>query len=301
MPAARRSNSDAMITILCSAAIGPSAAVVGPGIGSARSKNAWSSDWQKYCDRNSSGRQTTSAPRWAASRTRAIAFSRLAARSVEQLIWTRPSVKALAGGMTRSVLFAAKGELQAAATPAGARRSGGHRVQDVGQQAVSDLRSVGLIALGVGQDARAAVRAVGQLDEGRVLAHPGRDHRRVELAVKLQGVTARPQPERLVRADLRRRQMDRAGRQVERVAVPVQHHLARAQAAQRRLAPDADEVDRRPADLAPVVGIDARAGAGRHQLRAEADAQRRLVALGQAGQKLDLARQERMARIAGVA
>src|SRR4051812_3575389 len=186
MPAVRRSNSDATITIFSSAAIGASAAVVGPGIGSARSKNAWSSDWQKYGDRNSSGRQTTSAPRRAASRTRAIAFSRFSARSVEQLICTRPSVNTFfEDGMTRSVLFAPRRELQAA----GAGRLlkavllADHDVQDVAQQAVSAFRSLGLVALGVGQDSLAAARTVGQRHELGVLAHPGRDHRRAELAV----------------------------------------------------------------------------------------------------------------------
>src|SRR6266566_2182261 len=56
----------------------PSASVLGPGTGSARSNSAGSSCWAKYCDRNSSGRQTSRAPAAAASDTFATAFLRLA-------------------------------------------------------------------------------------------------------------------------------------------------------------------------------------------------------------------------------
>src|SRR5882724_9548610 len=66
-----------------------SSAVVGPGISSANAKFAWSSAWQKYWERNSSGRQTIWAPCFAASRMRAIAFAMFAVGSVPHCIWTR--------------------------------------------------------------------------------------------------------------------------------------------------------------------------------------------------------------------
>ena len=60
-------------------------------MGSARSKTAGSSFWQKYCERNSSCRQTIWAPCWAASAMRATAVRRLAAGSAAQAICTRPT------------------------------------------------------------------------------------------------------------------------------------------------------------------------------------------------------------------
>ena len=66
--------------------------MVGPGIGSARPKFAWSSVWQKYWLRNSSCRQTICAPFRAASPMPAIAFCRFSSGSVLQRICTRPSV-----------------------------------------------------------------------------------------------------------------------------------------------------------------------------------------------------------------
>src|SRR2546423_12838853 len=65
-----------------------SSVVVGRGISSASAKVAWSSLWQKYCERNNSGRQMICPPCLAASRMRAIAFSRFAAGSVPHCIWT---------------------------------------------------------------------------------------------------------------------------------------------------------------------------------------------------------------------
>src|ERR1700735_2858106 len=64
-----------------------SAAVEGPGMGSATEKSAWSSRWQKYCARKSSGRQMSLAPAMAASRTRATALARLASVEGSQDIW----------------------------------------------------------------------------------------------------------------------------------------------------------------------------------------------------------------------
>ena len=75
-----------MSTVPVSRATSASAAVLGPGIGSARSKLAWSSVWQKYWLRNSSGRQISWAPSRAAARMRSSARARLSAGSVEQRI-----------------------------------------------------------------------------------------------------------------------------------------------------------------------------------------------------------------------
>src|SRR5882757_6839939 len=79
-----------MTTTCSSRATAASRSVLGPGIGSARSKSAMSSRWQKYCARKSSGRQMTRAPARAASRTRSAALSRLASGSGPQDICTKP-------------------------------------------------------------------------------------------------------------------------------------------------------------------------------------------------------------------
>src|SRR5207249_8860367 len=90
-----------MTTARISFATRPSASVVGPGTGSARSNAAWSSRWQKYCERNSSGRQITCAPWPAASRTRRVAVSRLATGSGAQRICTRPTRNFRGAGTAR--------------------------------------------------------------------------------------------------------------------------------------------------------------------------------------------------------
>src|SRR5690606_38095736 len=92
-PAARRSNSEATIVTPRAFATLPSASVLGPGIGSAKSNSAASSFWQKYCERNSSGRQITCAPPFAACSTKPIARGRLSAGTVDIAIWTRRTVK----------------------------------------------------------------------------------------------------------------------------------------------------------------------------------------------------------------
>ncbi len=61
-PAARFSNSDAMITALYFFASLQNASVDGPGMVSASAKKRWSSTWQKYCERNSSCVQKIFAP-----------------------------------------------------------------------------------------------------------------------------------------------------------------------------------------------------------------------------------------------
>src|SRR6266480_529284 len=65
-----------MISVPVCRATSPSAAVDFPGTSSAKSKFLWSSVWQKYCDRKSSGRQTISPPCLAASRISSIARER---------------------------------------------------------------------------------------------------------------------------------------------------------------------------------------------------------------------------------
>src|SRR4051794_37970469 len=93
-PAIRRSNSDPTTTTSFAFAAAASRSDDGPGIGSARSKRAASSFWQKYGPRNSSGRQTTCAPCFAAAAMAASAFAKFAALSAEHDICTRPMVKA---------------------------------------------------------------------------------------------------------------------------------------------------------------------------------------------------------------
>src|SRR5947207_12604253 len=132
MPAARRSKSEAMTTTRLSRAVSHSASVVGPGIGSARSKLAWSSVWQKYWLRNSWGRQTSFAPRSAASTMRARARARLSCGSAEQRICTRPIWNALGAATVRLLL---------------------HDRDDVAEQAIPDRARVVVEALGVGEDA----------------------------------------------------------------------------------------------------------------------------------------------------
>src|ERR1051325_229396 len=119
-----------MITTFASRAVSVSASVDGPGIGSARSKLAWSSVWQKYGLRNSSGRQTICAPRPAASTTRARARRRLSSGSGEQRICTRPILKVL-GAVTVRLLL--------------------HERKDVAEEAIPDWARGGVVALGVGE------------------------------------------------------------------------------------------------------------------------------------------------------
>src|SRR5690348_38684 len=92
-----------MTTTPASLATRAKASVVGPGTGSASANAAWSSLCGKYCDRNSSGRQTTCAPSRAARRTCAAAVSTFAAGSGVHRIWTRPMRNRAAGGIRESV------------------------------------------------------------------------------------------------------------------------------------------------------------------------------------------------------
>src|SRR5262249_3958738 len=107
-----------MMAVRGSRAMRPSASVGGPGTGSARSKQAASSRWQKYGERKSSGRQTTPAPRRAASRTRADAVARFSAGSMAQRIWTRAIRSVLGAALTRAPCRRAAGESIVAAARA---------------------------------------------------------------------------------------------------------------------------------------------------------------------------------------
>jgi hypothetical protein len=64
-----------------------SASVLSPGIGSASSNLAVSSLWQKYRERNSSGRHAIRAPCCAAASTRSSACARFADGSSSTRIW----------------------------------------------------------------------------------------------------------------------------------------------------------------------------------------------------------------------
>ncbi len=76
-----------MIAISRSAASFASASVLSPGIGSARSNFCVSSLWQKYRERNSSGRHAMRAPCCAAASIFSSARARFAAGSSSTRIW----------------------------------------------------------------------------------------------------------------------------------------------------------------------------------------------------------------------
>src|SRR3954468_10432991 len=214
-PAARRSNSDAMMTTFASRATRVRASVLGPGIGSARSNWAWSSVWQKYWLRNSSGRHTISAPRWAASRTFVTARSRLTAGSVPMRICTAASLNV--GGLAFdaiAIVYAILGE---------------HATDDVANHAVARGARRTRLSLGFRDDSVRTVGAARGPHELGVLVGPPDGEGGVGLDVKLQAERARSDAKRLVATQAGRREVDRAGRQVVRVAVPVQDDLLRAE------------------------------------------------------------------------
>src|SRR5207237_10664690 len=88
MPRLRFSKSDATIATPSSPANSLSAEVDLPGISSASSKFLWSSVWQKYWERKSSGRQTIPAPFLAASRMKSRARENFFSESAQQRICT---------------------------------------------------------------------------------------------------------------------------------------------------------------------------------------------------------------------
>src|SRR5579863_696193 len=83
-----------MTTTPCFFASFWNASVLGPGMRSASLKYLWSSLWQKYCERKSSCVQMMFAPAFAARSAAASVFLRLADRSAEQEVCSRPSVTA---------------------------------------------------------------------------------------------------------------------------------------------------------------------------------------------------------------
>src|SRR6476661_10970005 len=91
-PRAWRSNTGTMSTTSSSLASFCMTSVVGPGMGSAMSKRSHCCDLQKYGALNSSLRQMICAPRAAASRTCATAWSSVACASWEALSWMIPTV-----------------------------------------------------------------------------------------------------------------------------------------------------------------------------------------------------------------
>src|ERR1035437_5901045 len=81
-----------MMTTLCFLASLRKASVLGPGIFSASLNFAWSSLWQKYCERKSSCVQIIFAPDLAARSTSASVCFRLAAGLVAAAVWISPSL-----------------------------------------------------------------------------------------------------------------------------------------------------------------------------------------------------------------
>src|SRR6266851_2930987 len=103
---------------------------------------------------------------------------------------------------------------------------------------------------------------------------PGRG--RLEMA--LQGKSVAFPGEGLVLVAWRRGEQARAFRQIESVAMPMQHRRAVAEWRQAGSAPDLGELQRRPADLLARAGVDTRTQRARHELAAEADAEHRPAA-----------------------
>src|SRR5688500_1222616 len=98
-PAARRSNSDAMITALYFFASLLNASVDGPGMVSASAKKRWSSTWQKYCERNSSCVEKIFAPLFSAFSTRASWLARFFWGSSPHAICERPTLTIVDAGI----------------------------------------------------------------------------------------------------------------------------------------------------------------------------------------------------------
>ena len=125
-----------------------------------------------------------------------------------------------------------------------------HDRDDVAEQPIPDRARVGVVAIGVGEDARAALGAERAAHVVGVFAHPDRDGFALELAGETAGRTragrcgrpggGRPASTR----DARRRAADRTCRRASA------HRGCARQARQRRLAVDVDQIDRAPADLA---------------------------------------------------
>ena len=99
---------------------------------------------------------------------------------------------------------------------------------------------------------------------------------RGRLQMELESDRPRAELERLVRAAGAPRQVDGAGGEVEGLAVPVENRRRRREA--KDVAGDDHRLDRKPADLARGVPVDARPQRARDELRAEADPEHRHAA-----------------------
>ena len=101
--------------------------------------------------------------------------------------------------------------------------------------------------------------------------------------------------ERLILAQIGRREVRRVVGEVERVAVPMQHgEIFFGQRSEAGFPPRVAQRERLPADLLEAGGVDARAQRGRHQLGAEADAEGRQAAGEAFADHCDLMREKRV-------
>jgi hypothetical protein len=109
--------------------------------------------------------------------------------------------------------------------------------------------------------------------------------------MELQRQQIAPAPERLVRIDMARCQQFDIARQIERIAMPVQHRHAVDMAQRAGLVVNSD---RMKAQFARAAGIDPRTQRGGHHLRPETHPQRRPVGIEPACQPPQLAGDPRM-------
>ena len=151
------------------------------------------------------------------------------------------------------------------------------------------------VALGVGAELVKIDAGGGELE--RMADQPALDLRHMRLDVELQ--RQHPAPigaERLIRRDRGFGEPHRAHRQVESIAVPMQHPaFGLAQRIERRFASVRREPDQAPADLLLARGIDAGAEHRGDKLRAEADADHGLAAGEHRLDHGELGAQERIA------
>src|SRR5215470_724733 len=117
----------------------------------------------------------------------------------------------------------------------------------------------------------AQIDAAGAGDLERVAHEPALQAARCRLDVELQPERMLPPGKGLIGVEPRGGQQLGFAREVESVAVPVQHRGARAQLGERGLAAGFGERERAPAQLLALASIDASAERLRHDLRAEAE------------------------------
>ena len=126
-----------------------------------------------------------------------------------------------------------------------------------------------------------------------VADEPAFEPRRLGLQMKLQRELRRRAGERLHRTMRRRGETLASRRQLAIVAVPVQHRRG-AERRQHRSPAGGRQRQRRPADLLDRTRRHPRAKRRRHHLRAEADAEDRLVGFDARGDRGDFAGDERI-------